>query len=124
MPPEAMRVIWSRMPSSWKKLVHLGDGVLDGHGDVFLGDVRRGAGAAVAAVQLDHVGPGVIAAHRHHVHVRGGGDLHRHQGPGVHFLDPVEVLLVVLHGIDAVEGEGRKQGAARHRFPHAGHRRA
>ena len=43
------------------------------------------------------------------------------QGFGVDLLDPVDVLLVVFHRVDAVKGEGRKQGTARHRFPHAGH---
>ena len=89
-----------------QELVHLGDGVLDGHGDVLLGDVGRRAGAAVAAVQVDDVRPGVVAAHRHHVHVGGRGDLHAHQAVRVHLLDPVQVLLVVLHAVDAVEGEG------------------
>src|SRR5208337_4599276 len=82
-----------------EELVHLGNGVFHRHGDVLLGNIRRGPGAAIAAVQLDHVGAGVIAPHRHHVHVGGGGNLNRHQGPGIDLLDPVDVLLVVFHRI-------------------------
>ena len=119
MPPEAISVTLSRMPSAAEELVHLGDGVLDGHRDVLLGDVRRGAGAAVAAVQVDDMGAGVVAAHGHHVHVGGRRDLHAHQAVAIHFLDPIDVLLVVFHAVDAVEGERAEQGVARHRLAHA-----
>ena len=104
-----------------QELVHLRDGVLDGHGDVLLGDVRRRAGAAVAAVQVDDVGSGVVAAHGHHVHVGGRRYLHAHQALAVHFLDPIDVLLVVFHAVDAVEGERAEQGVARHGLAHARH---
>ncbi len=124
MPPLAMSVTLSRMPSSARKLVDLADGVLDGHGDVLLGDVRRRAGAAVAAVEVDDVRAGVVAAHGHHVHVRGRGDLRRNQGARVDVLDPVEVLLVVFDRIDAMERERREQRDAEDRLAHAGHGRA
>ena len=39
-----------------QELVHAVDGVLDRHGDVLLGDVRRRARAAVAAVEVHDVG--------------------------------------------------------------------
>jgi len=67
------------------------------------------------------VGAGVVAAHGHHVHVGGRGDLHAHQAAEIHFLDPIDVLLVVLHAVDAVEGERAEQGVARHRLAHARH---
>ncbi len=104
-----------------EKLVHLRDGVLDGHGDVLLGDVRRRAGAAIAAVQVDDMGAGVVAAHGHHVHIGGRRYLHAHQAVGIHFLDPIEVLLVVFHAVDAVEGERAEQRVARHGLAHARH---
>ena len=83
MPPEAMSVIFVADALGDQELVHLGDGVLDGHGDVLLGDVRGGAGAAIAAIQVDDVRAGVVAAHGHHVHVGGRGDLHAHQAGGL-----------------------------------------
>ena len=56
----------------FEEIVHLADGVFDGHGDVLLGDVRRRAGPAIAAVDVDDVRAGGITAHSHHVHVRRG----------------------------------------------------
>ena len=110
--------MWSRMPSSCKELVHLRHRVLDGHGDILLGDVRRRAGSAVTAVQLDDVRAGVKAADSHHVHVRRRGDLDGDQGPRVDRLDPVDMLLVVLHRVDTVKGERRKKRASRNSLPH------
>jgi len=47
----------------------LGDGILNRHGDVFLGNIRRGAGAAVAAVDMDDVRAGIVRTHGYHVHI-------------------------------------------------------
>jgi hypothetical protein len=57
---------------------------------------------------MDDVSSGVIAAHGHHVYVGRGGDFDGHQATGIDFLDPVHVLFVVFHGVNAVEGERRK----------------
>ena len=70
----------------------LGDGVLDGHGDVLLGDVGRRAGAPVAAVQVHDMRPGIEAPYRHHVDVGGRGDFHAHQTVRIHLLDPVPAI--------------------------------
>ena len=40
---------------------------------------------------------------------------------GLIVLDPVEVLLVVLHRVDAVERERREEGVPRHRLAHPRH---
>jgi len=42
------------------------------------------------------------------------------QAGGVHFLDPIQVFLVVFHAIHAVEGERAEQRVAGHRLAHAG----
>ncbi|OQB37394.1 MAG: hypothetical protein BWY06_02391 [Candidatus Latescibacteria bacterium ADurb.Bin168] len=89
--------------------MHLGYGVLDGHGDVLLGDLRGRPGAAVPAVQVHDVRSGVIGPDGHHLHVVGRRDLHRKEGLGIDGGDPIQVLLVVLHGIYAVEGEGGEE---------------
>ena len=84
---------------------------LDRHRDVLLGDLGRRAGAAVAPVDVKDVRPGVVRADRDHVHVGRGRDLHRDERPGVDRLDPVDVLLVVLDGVDGVERERGEQAA-------------
>ena len=104
-----------------EELVNLRDCVLDGHRDVFLGDVRRGAGAAVAAVQVNDMSSRIVAAHGHHVHIGGRRYLHAHQAVAIHFLDPIEMLLVVFHAVDAVKGERAEQGVAGHGLAHARH---
>ena len=86
--------------------MHFGYAVFDGHGDVLLGDLRRRPRSSVAAIQVYDVRPGVVAAHSDHIHIGRGGDLDGDQCLRVHGLDPVHVFLVVLHRIDAVEGEG------------------
>ena len=106
-----------------EEIVHLADGVFDGHGDILLGDVRRRAGPAVAAVNVDDMRAGGVAAHRHHIHVRRRRYLRRDQGPPVDVLYPVDVLHVVFDGIDAVERERREQRYAQHRLAHLGHGR-
>ena len=52
-----------------EKIVHLANGVFDGHGDVLFGNVRRRAGSAIAAVNVDNMCAGGIAAHGNHVHI-------------------------------------------------------
>ena len=99
----------------------LGDSVLYGHGNVFLGNVRRRPGAAIAAIQVDNVCSRVIATHRHHVHVCGSRDLNGNQHPRIDLFDPVHVFLVILHRIDRVEGKGRKEGIPHNRLPHCCH---
>ena len=106
-----------------QELVHFRDRVFDGHRDVLLGDVGCRAGAAIAAVQMDDVGACVVAADRDHVDIVRGGHLYRDQGAFIHFLDPIEVLLVILDGVHAVKRERREQGIAGNRFPHARDRR-
>ena len=103
--------------------MHAVDGVFDRHGDILLGDVRRRAGPAVTAVEMDYVGAGVIGADGHHVDVDRRGDLGREQRPGIDVLDPIEVFFVIFDGIDTVEREGREQGGADHGLSHGGHRR-
>ena len=79
MPPLAITVTLSRMPSACKELVNSADRILDRHGNILLGDVRRGAGSAVAAVQMDDMPAGVVDAHGNHVDVVRRGDLGRKQ---------------------------------------------
>ena len=106
-----------------QEIVHLADGIFDGHGDVLLGDVRRRAGSAVAAVDVNDMRAGGITADRDHIHVRRRRYLRRNQGAPVDVLDPVDVLHVVFDGIDAVERERREQRYAQHRLAHPGHGR-
>ena len=61
---------------------------------------------------------GVVDPDRHHVHVDRRRDLGREQRPRVDVRDPVEVLLVVLHRIDAVERERREQRDAHDGLAH------
>ena len=101
--------------------MHLRNGVLDGHGDVLLGDVRRRAGAAIAAIEVNDVRARAVTPHGHHIHVGGRRYLHAHQALAVGFLDPIHVLLVVFHAVHAVKGERAEKRVARHRLAHARH---
>ena len=47
---------------------------------IFFLAISGAVSAAVAAVQMDDTGPGIIAAHGHHIHIRGSGDFDGNQG--------------------------------------------
>ena len=103
--------------------MHLGQGVFNRHGNVLLGNIRGSACTAIAPVEMDNMGSGIIASHGYHIHVSGGRYLDRHQCLGVHRLNPIHVFFVVFHRIHAVEGEGREQGVSDHGLTHTGHAR-
>ena len=108
-------------PLGLEELVDPADGILDRHGDVLLGDVRRRPRAAVAAVEVYDVCARVVHADGHHVDVAWSGDLGREQRPRIDVRHPVEMFLMVFDRIDAVEREGRKERHADDRFAEGRH---
>ena len=85
--------------------MHLRNGILYRLGDVLLGDLGSCPGASISTIQVDNVGAGIIAANCDHLDIVRGRDLHREQRLRVHSVDPVQVLLVILDRVDAVERE-------------------
>ncbi len=86
--------------------MHFRYGVFDGHGDILFGDVRRCAGAAIAAVNMNNMCAGIVGTDRYHIHIIRCRDFDGNQRIGIHFLDPVNMLLVIFDGIDRVKREG------------------
>jgi len=75
-----------------QELVHLRDGELDRHRDVLLGYLRCSPGAAVAAVQMDDMGTGVVRADGDHVDIMRSAHLDRKNGFRIDGFNPVQML--------------------------------
>ena len=92
-------------PLLLKEAVYLGDRVFNRHGNVLLGNIRGRPCSAIASIQVDDMGSRIIAAHRHHIHIGWCRHFDRNQRLRVYGFDPVYMLFVILHGIDAVKRE-------------------
>ncbi len=91
-----------------QKPMDLGKRILDGHGDIFLGNIGSRASATIAPVQMNDMGACIITSHSHHIHISGRGDLDRHQRLGIHRLYPIHMLFMIFHRIDTVKRKGGK----------------
>ena len=104
--------------------MHAGDRKFDRHSDVLLGDLRRRARSTIAAIDLQNVRAGIVGAHCHHVDIGRRRNFHRDKRLGINGLDPIDVLLMVLDGINAVKWKRREQTDPRHRLAHGGYCRS
>ena len=82
----------------------LGETQLPGAAGVFDRTERRGAGTAVVAGNLDHIGIGLGHASGDRADTNLGHQLHRHLGSGMDLVQVVDQLGQVLNGIDVVVG--------------------
>src|SRR5207302_3830660 len=84
-------------PFGHEILVDLRNRILYRHGNILLRNLRRRSGPAIAAVDVDDVRASIVAPDSHHVDVSRGRDLYRYKRSWVDGLDPVNMLLVILH---------------------------
>src|SRR2546427_12248316 len=67
---------------------------------------------------MDDVRSSIVAPDRHHVYIGRRGHFHRDKRAGIHGLDPVNMLLVILHRIDTMERKWRVETSKHRGFPH------
>ena len=102
----------------FQEIVHLHDTVFDRLRDILLRDIRRRAGPAVPSVEVNNVRAGIVGSDRDHIHVTRSGNLDRHQHIRPNRAHPVQMFLVILYRIDAVERKRREKTRALHRLAH------
>src|SRR5207302_53828 len=99
-------------------IVDLWNRILYRHRNVLLRNLRRRTRPTITTVDMDDVRSSIVAPNRHHIHIRRRRHLHRHKRAGIHRLEPVNMLLVILHRIDTMKRKRRVKTSKHRGLPH------